>query len=43
MLILVLAGLLGRAYAGLALVAVLGLTTAVQRMAWTMPRLDAQP
>jgi CDP-diacylglycerol--glycerol-3-phosphate 3-phosphatidyltransferase len=43
MLILVLAGLFRRPYIGLALVALLGLTTAVQRMAWTVRHLDAQP
>ncbi len=43
MLILVLAGLFRRPDIGLALVALFGLTTAVQRMAWTMRHLDAQP
>jgi hypothetical protein len=42
MLILVIAGLFGRAFIGLATVAVLGLVTAVHRMVWTIRHLDAQ-
>ncbi|MBW3580467.1 MAG: CDP-alcohol phosphatidyltransferase family protein [Actinobacteria bacterium] len=42
MLILVVAGLFGRASIGLRVVAVLGLATAVQRMLWTMRHLDAR-
>ncbi len=41
MLILVVAGLLRAAWIGLAVVAVLGLFTAVQRMFWTIRHLDA--
>jgi CDP-diacylglycerol--glycerol-3-phosphate 3-phosphatidyltransferase len=42
MLILVVAGLFGRAFIGLAVVAVLGLTTALHRMVWTIRHLDGQ-
>ena len=42
MLILVVAGLFGRASTGLAAVAVLGLGTAVHRMYWTIRHLDAR-
>jgi CDP-diacylglycerol--glycerol-3-phosphate 3-phosphatidyltransferase len=42
MLILVIAGLFGRAFMGLAAVAVLGLVTAVHRMVWTIRHLDAR-
>ncbi|MDP9451911.1 MAG: CDP-alcohol phosphatidyltransferase family protein [Actinomycetota bacterium] len=42
MLILVVAGLFGQALVGLAVVAVLGLVTAVQRMSWTIRHLDAR-
>lgn len=42
MLILVIAGLFGRAFAGLSVVAGLGLATAVQRMVWTIRHLDAE-
>lgn len=41
MLILVVAALTGFIFAGLAIVAVLGLVTAVHRIAWTMRKLDA--
>jgi CDP-diacylglycerol--glycerol-3-phosphate 3-phosphatidyltransferase len=41
MMILVVAGLLQLAAAGLAVVAVLGLVTAVHRMVWVIRRLDA--
>lgn len=41
MLILVVAGLFGQALVGLAVVAVLSLCTAVQRMVWTIRHLDA--
>ena len=41
MLVLVVAGLLGYAFAGLAVIAVLGLFTAIYRMFWTIKRLDA--
>ncbi len=41
MLVLVVAGLFGQAFVGLAIVAALGLFTAVQRMAWTIRHLDA--
>ena len=41
MLILVVAALFGFAFIGLAVVAVLGLITAVHRMAWTIRKLDA--
>ena len=40
MLILVIAGLFGRAFIGLAAVAVLGLVTALHRMVWTIRHLD---
>ncbi len=40
MLILVIAGLLGRAFIGLAAVAVLGFVTALHRMVWTIRHLD---
>ena len=42
MLILVVAALLGQVFVGLAVVAVLGLMTAVQRMVWTVRHLQAQ-
>ena len=42
MLILVVAGLFGQAFLGLAVVAVLGLVTAVHRMSWTIKHLDAR-
>lgn len=41
MLILVVAALFGLVFAGLAVVAVLGLITAIHRMAWTIRKLDA--
>lgn len=41
MLILVVCGILAQPFLGLAVVAVLGLFTAVQRMAWTIRHLDA--
>lgn len=41
MLILVVAGLFGQALIGLAVVAVLGLITAVHRMSWTIRHLNA--
>ena len=41
MLILVVAGLFAQAFLGLAVVAVLGLITAVHRMSWTIKHLDA--
>ncbi|MDQ4144796.1 MAG: CDP-alcohol phosphatidyltransferase family protein [Actinomycetota bacterium] len=41
MLILVIAGLSGFIFQGLAVVAVLGLATALYRMLWTIKRLDA--
>lgn len=42
MLILVVAALFGQAFLGLAVVAVLGLITAVHRMVWTVRHLQAQ-
>ncbi|MDQ4132071.1 MAG: CDP-alcohol phosphatidyltransferase family protein [Actinomycetota bacterium] len=42
MLVLVVAGLFGKAFVGLAVVAGLGLVTALQRMVWTFRHLDAQ-
>lgn len=42
MLILVVAGLFGAVFAGLAVVAALGMLTAVQRMVWTVRHLGAQ-
>ncbi|HEV2068274.1 MAG TPA: CDP-alcohol phosphatidyltransferase family protein [Acidimicrobiales bacterium] len=42
MLILVVTGLFGQAFLGLAVVAVLGLITAVHRMHWTIKHLDAR-
>ncbi|MBW3573571.1 MAG: CDP-alcohol phosphatidyltransferase family protein [Actinobacteria bacterium] len=42
MLILVVAGLFGAAFIGLAVVAVLGMVTAVHRMYWTIRHLDAR-
>jgi CDP-diacylglycerol---glycerol-3-phosphate 3-phosphatidyltransferase len=42
MLILVVAGLLGRPFIGLAVVAALATATAVQRMIWTIGHLDAR-
>lgn len=42
MLILVVAGLFGRPLLGLAVIAVLGLATAVHRMSWTIKHLDAR-
>ena len=41
MLILVVAGLVGHVLAGLVIIAVLGLFTAIYRMLWTIKRLDA--
>ncbi len=41
MLILVVAGLLGYVLPGLVIIAVLGLSTAIYRMLWTIKRLDA--
>ena len=41
MLILVIAGVLGYVLEGLAVIAVLGLFTAIYRMLWTIKRLDA--
>ena len=41
MLILVIAALVGQAFIGLAVIAVLGVATAIYRMVWTIRRLDA--
>ena len=41
MLILVIAALVGHALVGLAVIAVLGVVTAIYRMVWTIRRLDA--